>query len=193
MHITVVCTGNICRSPMGEVILRAGFEDAGIATSHSPESGPSPEPGSSPESGPSPEPGPSPAAETAGSADAPVTLNSCGLGGWHIGDGADGRAVDELASLGYDGTAHRAAQLGSEHMGADLFLAMDDGHARGLRSAGVDPGRIRLFRSFDANSPAGAEVADPYYGSRSDFTEVGQQIEAAVPGIVEYVREQLGR
>ena len=156
MHITVVCTGNICRSPMGEVILRAGLESAGIATSHSPESG------TSLESGPSPEPGPSPAAETAGSADAPVTLNSCGLGGWHIGDGADGRAVDELASLGYDGTAHRAAQLGSEHMGADLFLAMDDGHVRGLRSAGVDPGRIRLFRSFDANSPAGAEVADPY-------------------------------
>ena len=169
MHITVVCTGNICRSPMGEVILRAGLEEAGIDTSHSP------------------------ATDAAESSDAPVTLNSCGLGGWHIGDGADGRAVDELASLGYDGTAHRAAQLGSEHMGADLFLAMDDGHVRGLRSAGVDPGRIRLFRSFDANSPAGAEVADPYYGSRSDFTEVGQQIEAAVPGIVEYVREQLGR
>ena len=144
MHITVVCTGNICRSPMGEVILRAGLEDAGIATSHSPESGPSLEPGPSLESGPSPEPGPSPAAETAGSADAPVTLNSCGLGGWHIGDGADGRAVDELASLGYDGTAHRAAQLGSEHMGADLFLAMDDGHVRGLRSAGVDLSLIHI-------------------------------------------------
>lgn len=172
MHITVVCTGNICRSPMGEVILRAGLEDAGIATSHSPATD---------------------AADAPASADAPVTLNSCGLGGWHIGDGADGRAVDELASMGYDGTAHRAAQLGPAHLDADLFLAMDDGHVRGLRSAGVAPERIRLFRSFDANSPAGAEVADPYYGHRSDFTEVGQQIEAAVPGIVEYVREQLGR
>lgn len=169
MHITVVCTGNICRSPMGEVILRAGLEEAGIATRHSS------------------------AAETPGSSDAPVTLNSCGLGGWHIGDGADGRAVDELASLGYDGTKHRAAQLGPEHVGADLFLAMDSGHVRGLRNAGVDADRIRLFRSFDANSPAGAEVADPYYGHRSDFTEVGQQIEASVPGIVEFVREQLGR
>lgn len=180
MHITVVCTGNICRSPMGEVILRAGLEEAGIATSHSPAA-------DAAES--------SAAADAAESsaADAPVTLNSCGLGGWHIGDGADGRAVDELASLGYDGTAHRAAQLGPEHLGADLFLAMDDGHVRGLRNAGVAPERIRLFRSFDANSPAGAEVADPYYGHRSDFTEVGQQIEAAVPGIVEYVREQLGR
>lgn len=177
MHITVVCTGNICRSPMGEVILRAGLEEAGIATSHSPAA----------------DADGADAAGASGSADAPVALNSCGLGGWHIGDGADGRAVDELASLGYDGKAHRAAQLGPEHLGADLFLAMDDGHVRGLRSAGVAPERIRLFRSFDANSPAGAEVADPYYGHRSDFTEVGKQIEAAVPGIVEYVREQLGR
>ncbi|SCX09025.1 low molecular weight protein-tyrosine-phosphatase [Corynebacterium jeikeium] len=177
MHITVVCTGNICRSPMGEVILRAGLEEAGIATSHSAAA----------------DAAESSAAGSSASADAPVTLNSCGLGGWHIGDGADGRAVDELASMGYDGTAHRAAQLGPEHLGADLFLAMDDGHVRGLRNAGVAQERIRLFRSFDANSPAGAEVADPYYGHRSDFTEVGQQIEAAVPGIVEYVREQLGR
>lgn len=181
MHITVVCTGNICRSPMGEVILRAGLEEAGIATRHSPAA----DAAESSAAAATP--------EAPASADAPVTLNSCGLGGWHIGDGADGRAVDELASLGYDGTAHRAAQLGPEHLGADLFLAMDDGHARGLRNAGVAPERIRLFRSFDANSPAGAEVADPYYGHRSDFTEVGQQIEAAVPGIVEYVREQLGR
>lgn len=185
MHITVVCTGNICRSPMGEVILRAGLEDAGIATSHSPatDAAESSAAGSADTA----------AAEAPASADAPVTLNSCGLGGWHIGDGADGRAVDELASMGYDGTAHRAAQLGPAHLGADLFLAMDDGHVRGLRNAGVAPERIRLFRSFDANSPAGAEVADPYYGHRSDFTEVGQQIEAAVPGIVAYVREQLGR
>ena len=29
-HITVVCTGNICRSPMGEVILRDLFEEAGL-------------------------------------------------------------------------------------------------------------------------------------------------------------------
>ncbi len=29
-HITVVCTGNICRSPMGEVILRDLFRDAGL-------------------------------------------------------------------------------------------------------------------------------------------------------------------
>jgi protein-tyrosine phosphatase len=29
-HVTVVCTGNICRSPMGEVILRGLFAEAGL-------------------------------------------------------------------------------------------------------------------------------------------------------------------
>ena len=29
-HVTVVCTGNICRSPMGEVILRDLFREAGL-------------------------------------------------------------------------------------------------------------------------------------------------------------------
>ena len=29
-HVTVVCTGNICRSPMGEVILRDLFAEAGL-------------------------------------------------------------------------------------------------------------------------------------------------------------------
>jgi protein-tyrosine phosphatase len=29
-HVTLVCTGNICRSPMAEVILRNLFEEAGL-------------------------------------------------------------------------------------------------------------------------------------------------------------------
>jgi protein-tyrosine phosphatase len=29
-RVTVVCTGNICRSPMGEFVLRERFEDAGL-------------------------------------------------------------------------------------------------------------------------------------------------------------------
>ncbi|WP_202867973.1 low molecular weight protein-tyrosine-phosphatase [Kribbella sindirgiensis] len=31
MHVEIVCTGNICRSPMGEVVLRAKLAEAGLA------------------------------------------------------------------------------------------------------------------------------------------------------------------
>ena len=30
LHITVVCTGNICRSPMGDVILNHAINQAGL-------------------------------------------------------------------------------------------------------------------------------------------------------------------
>ena len=30
LHLCVVCTGNICRSPMGEVMLRDALDDAGL-------------------------------------------------------------------------------------------------------------------------------------------------------------------
>lgn len=157
--ITVVCTGNICRSPIGDVMLNKALSDAGMND---------------------------------------VVVNSCGLGGWHVGEGADPRAVRELDSFGYDGSAHRAAQVGEEHLDADVFLAMDRGHVRGLKGLGVDPAKIYLFRafdpdSFDATSDAdnvhslrAPEVSDPYYSEDAAFTEVAEQIEAAVPGIVEY-------
>ncbi|WP_395726888.1 low molecular weight protein-tyrosine-phosphatase [Nakamurella sp.] len=31
LHVCVVCTGNICRSPIGEQVLRRAVEDAGLA------------------------------------------------------------------------------------------------------------------------------------------------------------------
>ena len=49
---------------------------------------------------------------------------------------------------------------------------------------GVDPAKIHLFRSFDPDSPDGAEVADPYYGTPEDFARVAEEISAALPGLV---------
>ncbi|MBC2681169.1 low molecular weight protein-tyrosine-phosphatase [Corynebacterium anserum] len=156
-QITVVCTGNICRSPMGDVMLNKALKEQGIPD---------------------------------------VVVNSCGLGGWHVGDSADPRAVRELQSCGYDGTRHVAAQIGDDHLEADAFLAMDRGHVRGLSRLGVDPAKIYLFRAFDpavfdaAADSAGfhslraPEVADPYYDDAAAFTTVARQIEAAVPGII---------
>ena len=143
--ITVVCTGNICRSPMGDVMLNAALQNAGISD---------------------------------------VTVNSCGLAGYHIGQHADERAIAEMKRQGYDGSQHIAAQFGPEHEDADVFLAMDRGHVRGLRDQGVDPAKIHLFRSFDPDSPDGAEVADPYYGTPEDFARVAEEISAALPGLV---------
>lgn len=149
VYLVFVCTGNICRSPMAEIIVRDALDEAGLADR--------------------------------------VRVRSCGIGGWHIGQGADERAAAELLAAGHD-PAHVAAQLGAEHAGADLYVAMDAGHVRELRAAGIPADRIRLLRSFDPDSPAGAEVADPYYGDRSGFTRTREEIDAAAPGLVAWAR-----
>ncbi|MEU7475809.1 low molecular weight protein-tyrosine-phosphatase [Lentzea sp. NPDC042327] len=117
-----------------------------------------------------------------------VEVSSAGTSGWHVGDPADPRALKTLADNGYP-TDHVAAQVGPEHLDADLLVALDSGHARALRRM-VDPGRVRLLRSFDPDAD-GVDVPDPYYGDRQGFDQVLGMIEAAVPGLLAWVRERL--
>jgi protein-tyrosine phosphatase len=158
-RITVVCSGNICRSPMGEVILRSMFQDAGLGDV--------------------------------------VTVTSGGMGGWHAGDGADPRTVAVLRTHGYDGSAHVARQVRRDWFDRnDLILAADSGHVRELRGLArteADRTKIRRLREFDrAAVRAGTlDVADPWYGDRSDFEVCLREVEAACRGVVAHVQEAL--
>ncbi|PRX44167.1 protein-tyrosine phosphatase [Prauserella shujinwangii] len=117
-----------------------------------------------------------------------VRVTSAGTGPWHVGEPADPRATRTLESHGY-AVAHVAAQVGAEHLDADLLLAADRGHAKALRRLVGDGDRVRLLRSFDPAAPEGAEVPDPYYGDGDGFADVLAMIERAVPGILDWVRE----
>ena len=152
VYLVFVCSGNICRSPMAEIIVREAVEDAGLADD--------------------------------------VLLASCGIGAWHVGQPADSRARAELENSGRDST-HVAAQLGAEHVDATLYIAMDNGHVSQLIARGIPAEKIRLMRSFDPNSPADADVADPYYGDPSGFTRTRREIEAATPGLIATIRDIL--
>ena len=120
-----------------------------------------------------------------------VRVTSAGTGGWHAGDSADDRASHVLREHGYP-SSHRAAQIDDEHLSADLVVALGRNHARMLREMGVTPNRIRMLRSFDPRSGAHPlDVEDPYYGTHDDFEEVFAVIEAALPGLHDWVDEQL--
>lgn len=149
VYLVFVCSGNICRSPMAEIIVRDAVEEAGLTDD--------------------------------------VAVASCGIGAWHVGQPADGRARAELEANGHD-PHHVAAQLGPEHADATLYIAMDQGHVSQLIARGIAPERIRLMRSFDPASPADAEVADPYYGEAEGFTRTRHEIKAATPGLLAEVR-----
>ncbi len=118
-----------------------------------------------------------------------VEVSSAGIGGWHVGEPMDERAAETLAAAGYP-TEHGAAKVGPQHLGADLILAMDGGHYQALLRLVDDPDRVRMFRSFDpAADSDDLDVPDPYYGPTDGFDELLAMIEAAMPGLVEFVRE----
>ncbi|MGI9125222.1 MAG: low molecular weight protein-tyrosine-phosphatase [Mycobacterium sp.] len=153
LHVTFVCSGNICRSPMAEKMFAHQLAERGLAEV--------------------------------------VRVSSAGTGGWHAGDGADDRAVRVLRERGYP-TEHRAAQLDDDHLSADLVIALGRNHFRVLTDYGVPPERLRMLRSFDPRSAKHApDVEDPYYGGLVDFEDVFDVIEAALPGLHDWVDEQL--
>jgi protein-tyrosine phosphatase len=153
LHITFICSGNICRSPMAEKMFAHQISERGLADA--------------------------------------VRVTSAGTGGWHAGGPADRRASHVLREHGYP-TTHRAAQIDDDHLAADLIVALGRNHVRMLADMGVEPDRIRMLRSFDPRSGAHAlDVEDPYYGDHDDFEAVFTVIDASLPGLHEWVDEQL--
>jgi protein-tyrosine phosphatase len=122
-----------------------------------------------------------------------VRVTSAGTGDWHVGSGADDRAVRVLRERGYP-TTHRAAAVGADHLSADMVVALGRNHFRMLADLGVEPDRLRMLRSFDPRAAAHApDVEDPYYGGQGDFVVTFDVIESALPGLHDWVDEQLAR
>ena len=153
LHITFICSGNICRSPMAEKMFAHQISERGLAHA--------------------------------------VRVTSAGTGGWHAGQPADRRASHVLREHGYPAT-HSAAQIDDDHLSADLVVALGRNHVRILSEMGVEAARLRMLRSFDPRQGAHAhDVEDPYYGGHDDFEDVYAVIDASLPGLHQWVDEQL--
>jgi protein-tyrosine phosphatase len=153
LHVTFICSGNICRSPMAEKMFAHQLSARGLAED--------------------------------------VRVTSAGTGDWHAGEGADNRANRVLRQHGI-ATEHRAMRINQDHLSADLVVALGRNHERILRDMGVPPTRLRMLRSFDPKSGAHAlDVEDPYYGTHDDFEDTFAVIDASLPGLHDWVDEQL--
>lgn len=152
LHITFVCTGNICRSPMAEIVFTDALHREGLADR--------------------------------------VRVSSAGTGAWHVGHPADPRTAETLHRAGYDCT-HVAAQVGAQHLSADLLVALDSEHLATLRRLVAQPQRVVLLRSFDPAADGNLDVPDPYFGGNRRFDEVLGMVRAAVPGLLAWVRSRL--
>ncbi|WP_369234646.1 low molecular weight protein-tyrosine-phosphatase [Streptomyces sp. R21] len=123
-----------------------------------------------------------------------VEVDSAGTDGWHEGDGADPRTVAVLEAGGYD-SGHAARQFRASWFSRlDLVVALDSGHLKALRRLAPtqeDAEKVRLLRSYDPAAGDGLDVPDPYYGRMDDFEECLEMVEAAGPGLLAAIREQL--
>ncbi|RUR28246.1 low molecular weight protein-tyrosine-phosphatase [Vreelandella nanhaiensis] len=128
------------------------------------------------------------ALEDAGMGDQ-VTIDSCGIGNWHVGKAPDPRAQAAVVRRGIDLSQLRARQLTTkDFLDADYVLGMDRDNLqamRALRPAGSQA-HVGLFLDF-AGTPE-AEVPDPYYGGEQGFETVLDMIEAASLGLIEHLK-----
>ncbi len=152
LHVCFVCTGNICRSPMAEIVFTEALRREGLTDR--------------------------------------VHVSSAGTGDWHVGNPADPRSAETLRRAGYD-YKHVAAQVGAQHLAADLVVALDSGHLAALRRLVAQPERVVLLRSFDPAAGGDLDVPDPYFGGKHGFDEVLGMVHAAAPGLLAWVRSRL--
>ena len=173
-RVIMVCTGNICRSAMAEIVLRDRLAAAGI-----PDSGPGGVTVTS--AGVSDEERGNPIDSRARR-----VLTEAGYG---VGADDVSRATG-IAIASH--TAHRVTD--AEITEADLLLAMTDSHwnvlQRRAAGLGAEPARIRMYRELDPASAQQAEavaaggasrsvlnVPDPWYGTMADFLDTLEVVE----------------
>jgi protein-tyrosine phosphatase len=119
-----------------------------------------------------------------------VSFTSAGTSSEELGEPMDPRAAAVLRRHGYRSEDHVAHQITADELAeADLVIAMEDIHVGKLHRLDPDAEPIFLLSDFDPDATPGSGVPDPWYGPDSAFTATLTAVEAAVPGVLERVRE----
>lgn len=119
-----------------------------------------------------------------------IDVDSAGTHAYHIGDPPDHRAQNTALQRGYKMHDLRArAVQSSDFEEFDYILAMDKENLTLLqqRSPQQHVSKIQLFRQYDKNVDADAEVPDPYFGGQQGFELVLDMVEEASQGLLAHL------
>ena len=114
-----------------------------------------------------------------------VTVDSAGIGHWHVGNPPDPRGLTAASARGYDNSAQRARQVGPrDFIDFDLILGMDATNIADLDRLAppVHTARIEMF------DPEGRDIPDPYYGGPADYEHALDMIEQATEALIARLR-----
>ena len=120
-------------------------------------------------------------------------IESAGTGGYHVGEEPDPRTMRTARARGVQLPSRARKFEADDFARFDYVLAMDGENLRFLEALAPDAEarkKLHLLRSFDAESPAGAGVPDPYYGAGDGFERVFDICEAACRGLLTELLEQ---
>ncbi|MDA1090535.1 MAG: low molecular weight phosphotyrosine protein phosphatase [Proteobacteria bacterium] len=119
-----------------------------------------------------------------------VTVDSAGVGSWHIGSPPDDRAQATAKQRGIDLSKQRGRQAKADDFERfDYVIAMDSQNHGDLARMCPKGGKARLYKFLEFAPQLGlSDVPDPYYGGDGGFDAVFDMIEAASAGLLADIR-----
>lgn len=121
-----------------------------------------------------------------------IVTDSCGTGGWHIGNPPDQRAQYEARRRGIKIDDLKARKTSSNDFDDfDFIIAMDNSNFKNLTAMSPPEhvSKIHMFLSFAPDLRI-SEVPDPYYGGDDGFADVFDMIEKASIGLLNHIRDE---
>ena len=107
-----------------------------------------------------------------------------------LGAPIDRRAEDVLREHGYRVDGHVAHQItAAEIEQSDLVIAMEDIHVTRMMGLAPEASNVSLLTDYDPGAEPGSGVPDPWYGTADGFYATLATVEAAMPGVLDRVRE----
>lgn len=120
-----------------------------------------------------------------------IEVDSCGTGGWHVGEPPYLPAIEAAAKRGYDLRSLRARQINHNDFNEfDHILVMDRSNlkdALALCPASGTPPRLFLDHAPETGR---TDIPDPWYSR--DFDGALDLIEAATDGFIAMLKRQAG-
>jgi protein-tyrosine phosphatase len=118
-------------------------------------------------------------------------VDSCGTGGWHVGEAPDGRSVQVAAQHGVDISGQRSRKLAQADYGAFAWIvAMDAANHRDIkaREPSGSAAHIVSFMSWVSDAVT-LDVPDPYYGGPGGFEHVYELLVSGMAPLLDAVLE----